>query len=65
MECVPVTAAGLLTAAALALALLARELANTLSPRPAQRGPRLLGVATLLLAFAFLALTAARVAEYL
>jgi hypothetical protein len=65
MESVPVTAAGLLAAAALALALLARELANTLSPRPAWRGPRLLGRATLLLAGVFLVLTAVRLADYL
>jgi hypothetical protein len=65
MECVPVTAAGLLTAAALALALLARELANTLPPRAAGRGRRMLGLATLLLTVVFLALTTVRLADYL
>jgi hypothetical protein len=65
MERVPVTAAGLLTAAALAFVLLARELANTLSPRPAWRVRRTLNLSTLVLAAAFVALTAARLADYL
>jgi hypothetical protein len=65
MERVPVTAAGLLTAATLAFVLLARELANTLSPRPAWRVRRMLNLSTLVLAAAFVALTAARLADYL